>query len=527
MKKHQEKPLSPAFVNLFDAMREAQSSPPADLPAAIAKLPDVGELPSPWTTWLFLSIISHHQRQKWGRQLLRRRLPEAVPPSDDLCCSEQLIECRLPGMPEWDVVVECGDPQHAFLRNRVTKEEIVVDVSARGNRPVLKLEPWNRRRQPDARTDPATRRLLELNPIVNGCGVDEDWYAIQELRDNGLIKGFHYGIHSFCPDSMGPDYFVIAKKALRHETLVLEFLRIWKRPESRIWASALIGDWLLAHQFAIESADQQLIEITAPRAEACRTHRIRMVKDSVGDDPPHTNALYALRDLKAPELDEYVRRGLSSDGWGLSVAGEFLRSSDDPKWCEEVFELWTTSYSVEHHSAQDFSCYLFRHGHRTEDAIDFIAHGRPEEAALLAMEHAPRRVLEYVRLALRWNSSEDQLEDQNMYSKIGLALTLKRNPVISMSSTLAIIDLPWTRRELVAVLSELNVAEVADQTQAISIVLALGESADEECRDIAAGWEPLLNCDDFPECRERFQEMTSHPGDRITKVWHWRPMEGS
>ena len=76
-------------------------------------------------------------------------------------------------------------------------------------------------------------------------------------------------------------------------------------------------------------------------------------------------------------------------------------------------------------------------------------------------------------------------------------------------------------------LSELNAAEAADRTQAISIVLALGESADEECRDIAAGWEPLLNCDDFPACRERFQEMTSYPGDWITKVWHWRPMEES
>ena len=96
----------------------------------------------------------------------------------------------------------------------------------------------------------------------------------------------------------------------------------------------------------------------------------------------------------------------------------------------------------------------------------------------------------------------------------------KRNPVTRMSSTLAVSDLPWTRRELVAVLSELNVAEAADRTQALPVVLALGESADEECRDIAASWEPLLECDDFSSCTERFQEMTARPQDRITKVWH-------
>ena len=101
MKKHQEKPLSSAFVNLFEAMQTAQLSPPADLPAAIAELPAVGELPSPWTTWLLISIITHHQRQKWGRELLSRCLPETIPPSDDLCCSDQPVQYLLPGMPEW------------------------------------------------------------------------------------------------------------------------------------------------------------------------------------------------------------------------------------------------------------------------------------------------------------------------------------------------------------------------------------------------------------------------------------------
>ena len=89
------------------------------------------------------------------------------------------------------------------------------------------------------------------------------------------------------------------------------------------------------------------------------------------------------------------------------------------------------------------------------------------------------------------------------------------------------IDLPWTRRELVAVLSELNVAGERDRIHALPVVLALGESADEECRDIAASWELLLDCDDLPSCTERFQEMTATPQDRITKVWHWRPMEES
>ena len=330
MKKHQKKPLSSAFVNLFEAMQTAQLNPPADLPAAITKLPAVGELPSPWTTWLFLSIITHHQRQKWGRQLLRRRLPEAIPPSDDLCCADQPVECLLPGVPEWEVALECGDPQCAKLSHKVTGKFIVVDVSPCGNRPILLLSSWNWHKQHDPKTDPAAKRLLELNPFVNDSGVEDDWYAIPELMENGLIKGFMYGSPSFCGEGLEPDYFVIKQRALRHEALVLEFLRVWKQPESQIWTSALIGDWLLAHQLATESADKQLIEVTAPRAEACRTRRILIVKDSVGDDPPHGDALWVLRDLQAPGLDEYVRRGLRSDGWGQAGAVTFIESSDNP-----------------------------------------------------------------------------------------------------------------------------------------------------------------------------------------------------
>ena len=233
---------------------------------------------------------------------------------------------------------------------------------------------------------------------------------------------------------------------------------------------------------------------------------------------PHTGSCAIYRLLNLTSMSAAVS-AVTDGGKGRPVT--FIDSSDNPQWCEEVFELWKSGMV----QGPYLSDYLLRHTFRTEEVLEMIvdSFGQPTDAALLAMEYAPHRAMEFVRKALRWAGSDDEgLDNEHLQ-----CMSRWSEPADEMFSTLAVIDLPWTRRELLAVLSELTAADTADRKRALPIVLAPGESADEECRDVAASWEPILVCDKLPTYKQNFQEMISTPSDRITKVWHWRPMEES
>jgi hypothetical protein len=73
----------------------ATQAPPQNVPEAISALPPVGTLPSPWTTWLYLTLMAYRRRQQWGKDLLREHLPQTVPSSQELRQRCQPVEAMV------------------------------------------------------------------------------------------------------------------------------------------------------------------------------------------------------------------------------------------------------------------------------------------------------------------------------------------------------------------------------------------------------------------------------------------------
>ena len=116
------------FRSLIKALGRATKAPPQDLLEAIGTLPPVGALPSPWTAWLYLTLMAWRKRQQWGRQLLGKHMPNAIPPCKAFREQDQPFEMVVPGAPEWDVSLEC-DYHFAQLTNRVTEEFLIVGTT--------------------------------------------------------------------------------------------------------------------------------------------------------------------------------------------------------------------------------------------------------------------------------------------------------------------------------------------------------------------------------------------------------------
>ncbi|HEY8503001.1 MAG TPA: hypothetical protein VIL46_00365, partial [Gemmataceae bacterium] len=145
------------------ALAEAVSDPPAG-PADFEGLPDVGDLPSPWETWLLVGLVRHRARQLWVGEIVRTRLggdlgtiarlgalghPDAVPGRG-----------TVPGLPEWECYfhgIGC------CVTHKVRGDRI--DVNFHGDSAEY-FDEWfyiwylKSLREPE----PAERRLLELYP---------------------------------------------------------------------------------------------------------------------------------------------------------------------------------------------------------------------------------------------------------------------------------------------------------------------------------------------------------------------------
>lgn len=261
----------------------------------------------------------------------------------------------------------------------------------------------------------------------------------------------------------------IADTVLDSSEAFANFSTAWTAPERRLWLSALIEDWPAAHEVA--AGLPGLTALTAPRAEQCREMRRQRLQHELGVQYRAADALHALADLGATDLDNRVEDALHVQPSGLtSAALEIIERQDDPRWCEPVYallsrldpaaelprpHLWVTSLG-----------FLLRHGHRTEELLAALPKaGGPEvgEAVLLALEHAPGLALPLIRRGL--------IDD----------IPANRSKIAAI---LALIAEPWSRRELMAAL------EVSDDQQKTADArAALLESGDEDAQKAVLGWE--------------------------------------
>ena len=249
------------------------------------------------------------------------------------------------------------------------------------------------------------------------------------------------------------------------------FCTAWSHPDRRVWLAALIGDWLAADEAAARAGWPELTAITGPRAGRCREIRWQRLRQDLGEQYRGADALQALSDLRAPDLDQCLEDALSGPPSGLiSAALDAIGQQDDPRWCARVHKLFSrvdpAGQLPQPHIWITSLKFLLRHGHRTAEVISALAKaGGSEigEAVLLSLEHAPGLVLPLIRKGLLADVPIDRTR---------------------VAAILALINAPWSRREL------LQALEASDhQEKTADARGALLESGDGEAQRAVLAWQ--------------------------------------
>jgi len=490
------------FRSLIGALGRAAKGQPQNLLEAISKLPPVGMLPSPWTTWLYLGLMAWRKRQAWGKELLRKHLPKAVPPCKALREQEQPVEMVVPGAPEWEVSIEC-DYNFAQLTNRVTEEFLIVALTRKDIESLIYVESLDRCVGPTSRSEPIVR-LLELHPDFGTIR-----HAIDDLVASNLLRAV-YDDRSPCPPGMHPNGHLLRCRATAHAEVVEGFFRRWEETGSRLWLSALIGDWLLAHELAVAGGDSRLIAATKPRADECRTIRLTLARESFQrarrrHEIWDSGAVRMMAELGAEEVPELIREGLAGNADYVCSVMRVINCDKDPSWCNAVFNALKRFRLRGRLTREDvvLECgrYLLTHQYRTQEVARILSRlkSRTDEAGLLLLEYAPRWALPAIRRGLRHSGPTGN----------------------RTAAVMALIDQPWSRAELLAVLEDDVYHDLDDF---LPVVLALQESHDVDARAAAETWAERY---DPARLEWRQKDLTRDMvrfGDRVLKLRHQTPV---
>lgn len=517
-----------SFAQLFRSIEQAIEPPPKNLLAAIKAQPHAGTLPSPWETWLLISLYAHERRQKWALRQLRNRLPDALPPSAEVLRQEQPVETFLPGRPDWKVVVEARfQPPYVFLDNRGSGEGIFVDIPEDGAAPLTFAQYLLRDAHPDIRWEPAAR-LRELCPRGRDPYHHERHAELVLIR-NGLLEEISFNLVGHDEDAHLIGHR-LTKLAMNYGNLMRRFCRVWRRSDNHLWIAAVVGDWLLAEELAIESGNADLIELTSAQAQKCREVRLEVINQSIGDGPSRCRDLLDAHNIDPDSVDQYVQKGLTGDKEACAEVAAFLRYSDDPRWCNEAYVRIASVEDPEigqwrGGGERELARYLVQHNHRPKEVLDRMAniYCLPYEAAMLALEFTRHLSLPLIRKALTWGQRM-----MGKYADIGLPVDqddpydvmLTSPPPVSMAIILAFIDMPWSRQELLGALDVLAESRWTNRTRAISLVLALDESCDAETRKAAASWVEYYDPSEFEQCQVLFRSEMRVMEGHFTNVCH-------
>jgi hypothetical protein len=199
--------------------------------------------------------------------------------------------------------------------------------------------------------------------------------------------------------------------------------------------------------------------------------RRRRLLHAFHDERHAAQALLGLADLGAEDLPAALEEALRKPFSGLtSTALEVVGRRDDPAWCPLVYGLFRRldpgGPIPQPHLGMACIKFLLRHGHRKDEvlaALPQAAGCEMGEACLLALEQAPELMLPLVRRALQHDIPANRT---------------------AVAAILALIDRPWSRRELVAALEASD-----EQERTADCRAALLECHDGEARRAVRAWE--------------------------------------
>lgn len=446
-----------ALEPLWRALREARRDPPGELATALRALPEPDGFPPPWTTWPLIALVRHRRRQLWVADVVASRLggdPVGLAAAGAFAHPPDVPQGGLvPGLTEWDYYFH---GRGCCLTHRGTGEAIDVDFFGPTGEYFdffFYLQYLKSLRDPE----PPEARLMALHPSREPIRL-----AVAALLEAGALVPL---------EGREQHPFRIAERVLEHEDDVDAFCEAWADPGRRLWLAATVGDWPAAHDAASRTGDATLIDWTAVRAAECRAAWcLDLLSDRHGEER-RGEVLLALDDLDAPALADELERTLRGPiGGTTSRALRIIRRRDDAGWCPAIYRLFRRlkpdGEIPQPHLWVECQRFLLRHGYRTQAMKESLSRAggvSVGEAALLAMEHDPGRALTLFRRALRSSIPANRTE---------------------AAAILALIDRPWSRGEMLAVLSESD-----DQHATADCRAALMECHDEEAHRAVLAWE--------------------------------------
>jgi hypothetical protein len=441
-----------ALLAAFARLREPE---PADLASFIDGLPEPGVLPSPWDTWTLIGLARHHKRQMWVAEIVSARL--RVDPAD---LATMMAFGRpdnvpqngpVPGIPEWEYYFHGSG---CCISHKVNGDAIDVDFWT-DSADYFDTFFYKKYLESLHRPEPPEQRLRELYPSARAVTI-----AVDDLLAAGALTPL--------PGKSSHPYRV-AEEVMAVADNIDSFCSAWSDRDRQVWLAALVGDWLAADEAA--AGRPELMAITGPRARRCREIRWQRLRQDLSEQCRGADALRALADLGAPDLDRCLEGALSGPPSGLvSVALDVIGQQDDSRWCGRVYELlsrinpagqlpqphiWITSLK-----------FLLHHSYRTAEVTDSLLNVGGTvvgEAVLLSLEYTPKLALPLIRKALLADVPIDRTQ---------------------VAAILTLINAPWSRRELLHALEASD-----DQAKTADIRAALLESGDEEAQKAVCAWE--------------------------------------
>lgn len=465
-------------LRLFRSLSRVTQPPPSDLATAIRRLPAAEKLPYSGVTWMLIGLIYCCLRQRAAKRMLIRCASDKDPYPQYL--QTLGVGWLIPRAPGWEVSRRFSDGR-VTIRNRKTGEKIDVNTQASN-------DAWTYVDLDQVFTGAWEESSIEYRAVNANPGVRSQEESAWELKWMRLLR-----------NEDDSNVFQLADPAFYHIDGVRAFCRLWKNPKLRLWLSALIGDWITALEQAGKIDDEALKKAVAERAQEYRDYWGRELCQALESDPTDVANLEWLKSLRTDDLLEYADRAFHSE----SLSGEteeFLLKIDDPRWCPQLFEVFTSvcgrpATERTEGAVADGAYRLLFHGYRREDVL--AALDECEEncvaIAMLYEQFAREKLVPFVRRVLRQSGSHSHRSRMLMCRCL--------DP-----------DEPWEREELQHAFNEVW-EQTKDPIEAIPMALALEESKDEQTSKSAMDWLDGLDFETSVRQTHYFQEMVSEVHD--------------
>ncbi len=414
---------------------------------------------SPWETWTLLFLVRHRARQQFVADTITRRLDVDIAALATMGslghpdCSQQGV---VPGMINWEYYFH---GRGCCLTNRVSGEAIDVDFfdsTADWFDGFFLTDYLESLSSPDF----VEERVVSLHASGRTLLCDLDG-----LLEAGLLEQ-HEG--------HGGMRLTFACGELDAQLDSIE--KLWPDATVRNLAAHAVSDWLLAEMSTAHPVGG--FDLTMARSQ--RRQRANRLVAMFQSNRRQPEALWALSDLDAPALRGTLADALNGEVSGItSAALEIVDKRRDPRWCGPVRDLMFRT-DVNGQLPSPFvwlQCaeILLRHGQQAGISLGLrrIQSQSLGDAAILALKYVPSIAVELFAKALR--------------SKIPCNR-------ITAAAALAIIDTPWSRRELATLLSELK-----DHVATAECRSALLQTHSMECHQLVQEWE-AENCRESDAC---------------------------